>query len=93
MLVDQFLARTSLLDQQQLSDSQVLRNAILHFLCLLTGYDRHSAPGKVAPSSFDVMAVKSKLEDALSEDKFDASHPADIQMVRTGFGIFSISVD
>ena len=70
-----------MLDQQSLGEGQVLRNSILHFLCLLTGYDRQSAPGEVTPSTFDVMATKSKVEDVLSVDHFDPSLSADIQMV------------
>lgn len=72
---------TSLLDEQTLSDNQVLRNSIVHFLCLLTGYDRRSAPGEVTAPSFDIMTTKSGIEDVLNEDKFDPSQSADIQMV------------
>ena len=76
-----FSACSSLLSQQLLSETQVLRNGIVHFLCLLTGYDRRSAPGEVTPSSFDVMATKSKVEDVLREGHFDLTLSADIQMV------------
>ncbi|XP_070188647.1 serine-protein kinase ATM-like [Littorina saxatilis] len=73
---------TSLLDEQTLSDNQVLRNSIVHFLCLLTGYDRRSAPGEVTAPSFDIMTTKSGIEDVLNEDKFDPSQSADIQMMQ-----------
>ncbi|XP_076466353.1 serine-protein kinase ATM-like [Babylonia areolata] len=75
-------AGSSLLDPLSLSDTQSLRNAIVTFLCLLTGYDRHCAPGEVTPSSFDVMAVKSKTQDVLREEKFDLTRAADMQMMR-----------
>ncbi|KAK7494518.1 hypothetical protein BaRGS_00014171, partial [Batillaria attramentaria] len=71
----------SLLDPELLSDSQTLRNSIVHFLCLLINYDCRYAPGEISSSGFDVRSVKMKVEELLSEEMFDPTHPADLQLM------------